>query len=101
MALEDRSVGMSPPLLHPADFMDVWIRDHITNWQYNGDVKAIAQVKAAECLRDAAAQGITAAMIKEDMAGLDAYTLIHDAMTHRPEVEIADAQLRHMKLTRH
>jgi hypothetical protein len=86
--------------MNAADFMDIWIRDNITDWQYTGDVKACAAVKADQCLRDAAGAGITDATIRDDL-GAGALALIRDAMVNRPEVEFAAQQLAKMKVTRH
>lgn len=85
---------------HPADFMDIWIRDNVTDWQYTGDVAALARLLTDRCLKEAAAAGITDAMILDEM-GIEAFTLIFEAMTHRPEVEFAAQQLERMKITRH
>lgn len=86
--------------MRPADFMDIWIAENITDWQYTGDVEACAAVNTDRCLRDAAAAGITDAMIRDEL-GAGALELIRDAMVNRPEVEFAAQQLAKMKVTRH
>jgi hypothetical protein len=86
--------------MNPADFMDIWIRDNVTDWQYTGDVEACAVVKADQCLREAAVAGISDAMIRDDL-GAGALALIRDAMVNRPEVEFAAQQLAKMPITKH